>query len=140
MRILGLDVGSVRVGVALSDEDGIIASPLDVIEAEAGEVVAAIGALCNAHGVQQVVVGLPLSMSGGERGDSARRAKALGKALAERLDVDIVFRDERFSTAAADRSLIGGNVRRAHRKDVVDKVAAALILQGYLDEQRTAQK
>ncbi len=140
MRILGLDVGSVRVGVALSDEDGIIASPLDVIEAEAGEVVAAIGALCAAHGVRQVVVGLPLSMSGGERGDSARRAKALGTALAERLDVDVIFRDERFSTAAADRSLIGGNVRRAQRKDVVDKVAAALILQGYLDEQRTAQK
>ena len=136
MRTLGLDVGSRRIGVALSDELGITAQPLVVLDAKnRREAVARIRELCAEHEVDMIVIGLPLSMSGGDRGSSAARAREFAGRLAEEVTAEIVLWDERFTTAQAERVLIQGNVRRKNRRAVVDKIAAALILQGYLDAQ-----
>ena len=135
MRVLGLDVGTHRIGVALSDETGLIASPLTYlnvgknIEGVLGEV----ATLCSEHQVTTVVVGLPLSLGGGEGGSSVRRAKKMGELLETTMDLRVVYWDERFTTMEAERLLVAADVRRKSRRDVVDKVAAALILQGYLD-------
>jgi len=134
MRALGLDVGSHRIGVALSDDLKITAQPLVVLAAAGGrDVVGRIRALCAEHEVDTIVIGLPLSMSGGDRGSSGVRARALAARLGEAVSAEIVLWDERFTTAQAERVLIQGNVRRADRRAVVDKIAAALILQGWLD-------
>ena len=133
MRILALDVGTRRIGVAISDESALIAQPVDYIDVKSTNPVNEIARLCRKNGVNRVVVGLPLSMSGGDRGTSSRRAKALGKVLEEQVGLEVVYFDERFTTTQADRALIEGNVSRQKRKEVVDKVAAALILQAYLD-------
>jgi len=136
VRTLGLDVGSRRIGVALSDELGITAQPLVVLDAKnRREAVARIRELCAEHEVDMIVIGLPLSMSGGDRGSSAARAREFAGRLAEEVTAEIVLWDERFTTAQAERVLIQGNVRRKNRRAVVDKIAAALILQGYLDAQ-----
>jgi putative Holliday junction resolvase len=134
MRALGLDVGTRRIGVALSDELRITAQPLVVLEAKGRrDTVARISALCAEHEVDTIVIGLPLSMSGGDRGSGSARARELAGLLAGAVAAEIVLWDERFTTAQAERVLIQGNVRRAERRQVVDKIAAALILQGYLD-------
>ena len=122
MRALGLDVGSRRIGVALSDELKITAQPFAVLDAK-GDVVARIAALCEEHEVDTIVVGLPLSMGGGEKGASSVRAKELAARLKERVGAKIVLRDERFSTAEAERVLLLGDVRRDKRRAVVDKIA-----------------
>ena len=135
MRIMGLDVGSRRIGVALSDELGLTAQPLTAVEAGAGARAAAeaIAGLCAEHGVEKVVIGMPCSLTGGDRGAGGDRARELGRALGERLAVEVVYWDERFTTAEAERVLVSAGVRRDKRRRVVDKLAAALILQGYLD-------
>lgn len=134
MRALGLDVGSHRIGVALSDDLKITAQPFVVLAVQGGrDVVDRIRALCAEHEVDTIVIGLPLSMSGGDRGSSGVRARELAARLGEAVSAEIVLWDERFTTAQAERVLIEGNVRRADRRKVVDKIAAALILQGYLD-------
>jgi putative Holliday junction resolvase len=134
MRALGLDVGTRRIGVALSDELRITAQPFAVLEAKGlKDAAARVRALCAEHEVDTIVIGLPLSMSGGDRGASSARARDLAALLEGAVPGEIVLWDERFSTAAAERVLIEGNVRRADRRKVVDKIAAALILQGWLD-------
>ena len=133
MRILALDVGERRIGVAISDESHLIAQPLEYIDILKGNPVNAIARLCRENSVSTVVIGLPLSMSGGDRGSSSRRARALGKVLEEKVKLTVIYFDERFTTTQADRVLIEGNVSRRKRKHMVDKVAASLILQGYLD-------
>ncbi|MBN2343841.1 MAG: Holliday junction resolvase RuvX [Deltaproteobacteria bacterium] len=137
MRILALDVGTRRIGVAISDETQLIAQPLEFIDVKVANPVREIVRLCKEHQVKTVVIGLPLSMSGGDRGDSSRRAKSLGNVLAEKAHLEVVYFDERFTTTQADRMLIEGNVTRQKRKQVVDKIAASLILQGYLDGRKS---
>jgi putative Holliday junction resolvase len=122
--------------VALSDESRIIASPLLTLDVSPGvDPVPRLVALCQEHEVSTVVVGLPLSLSGGASGRSARLAQALGKRIEQATQFEIVFIDERFSSTQANRLLIDAGQRRAERRQVVDKVAAALILQVYLDGQ-----
>jgi putative Holliday junction resolvase len=134
VRALGLDVGSRRIGVALSDELGITAQPLVVLAVKGlRDAAARIAGLCAEHEVGTIVVGLPLSLSGGDRGSSSARARELAGLLAAAVPAEIVLWDERFTTAEAERVLVQGNVRRAARRAVVDKIAAALILQGWLD-------
>ena len=133
MRVLGIDVGAKRFGVALSDELGLTAQPLETIAAREVDPLERVAELVALHGVEVVVVGLPLSLGGGDRGASSRRARAFGERIAARCRVDVIYRDERFTTAEAERVLVGGGVRRRARRGVVDKLAAALILQGYLD-------
>ncbi len=135
MRFLGLDVGTDRIGVALSDETGLIASPHSSLQVKSGldRVLRDIEALVESEEVGGVVVGLPLSLGGSEQGESCARSKKVGAMLESRLGMTVVYWDERFSTAEAERMLISADVGRKSRRKVVDKVAAALILQSYLD-------
>ncbi len=137
MRVLGLDVGTHRIGVAMSDETGLIATPLTYLKVgkNLDDVLGEIRTLCSEHQVKTVVLGLPLSLGGGAGGLSVRRAKKLGELLESAAGLQVVYWDERFTTLEAERLLVEADMRRKSRRDVVDKVAAALILQGYLDSQ-----
>lgn len=134
-RILGLDPGERRIGVALSDPLGIIASPLTVLDHRHDDVLAALRTLVEQENVATVVVGLPIGLSG-EEGPAAQRARAFGRMIEEELDVDVVYFDERFTTVVAESAMLAGGVSRAERRSRRDKVAAAVMLQGYLDAQR----
>jgi len=135
MRVLGLDPGSKRVGVALSDELGMIAQPLEYIPAEPyEEFVTALLKLIAERGVESIIVGMPRNMDG-SYGPAAEKSKALVEKLRERTEVPIRTWDERLTTAQANRVLIAGNVSRKKRKEKVDKMAAAILLQSYLDAQ-----
>ena len=136
-RILGVDLGSRRIGLAVSDPSGIIASPLGTIErsGDSHRDRVAIVAAANESEASIVVVGLPREMSG-RMGPAAKAAKAEVEALrafAPALQFELV--DERMTTVIAKRSLIDAGVRRKARKQTVDKVAAAVILQSYLEAQ-----
>lgn len=132
MRILGIDVGSVRIGVALSDPLGLTAQPLAVLDRRREDPLARIVELVREHEVVRIVVGWPLTLDGSE-GLATRAVGAFVDELAARLEVPIERWDERLTTAAAERSLIEAGVRRVKRRGSIDKVAAALILQSYLD-------
>ena len=131
MRILALDVGSKRIGVAISDELGRFAHPLSVL-ARRGTArdVAAVAALCAERGVARVVVGIPSEPDGGE-GHRAARVRVLLEALrAAGLAVDEC--DEQYSTVEAEEVMLEAGLSRARRKQVVDRAAAAVILERYL--------
>lgn len=135
-RTLALDVGERRIGVAVSDPAGIIAQPLLVIERTGGPAdLSRIAAIVREQGVGRLVVGYPLTMAG-ERGTQAQRMDRFIARLRGVLSVGVVAADERLTTAAAERSLLEGDVRRGRRRQVRDAVAAALLLQGYLDRRR----
>jgi putative pre-16S rRNA nuclease len=135
MRVLGLDVGSKTIGIALSDETGMLATPLETLARKGTAAdTTAIAALANKHGAERVIVGMPYEMDG-TLGPRAKRVQVLIDALsAAGLTVDTW--DERFSTVAAERVLLEADLSRARRKEVVDKVAAAYILQGWLDSKQ----
>lgn len=138
MRILGLDVGDRRIGIALSDSLGITAQPLLVLERRgAGRDVDAVGRLIEQHGVTAVVVGLPLTMRG-ERGVQANKVIAFSEALRRRTPVPVQWLDERLTTAQGERALIEAGASRRARKRAIDQVAAQLILQQFLDTQRAS--
>lgn len=135
MRILGLDPGSKRVGVALSDELQMIAQPLEYIPAEPfDELAAKLRELVADREVETVVVGMPRNMDG-SYGPAAEKSKAFIAKLEEILTVPIRPWDERLTSAQANRVLIEGNVSRKKRKEKVDKMAAAILLQSFLDSQ-----
>jgi putative holliday junction resolvase len=135
-RIVALDVGDVRIGVATSDPLGIIASPFTVIKCETPEKdLEAIKAVVLEREAVRVVVGLPLNQEG-KPGPQAEKVLAFCEQLRAVLTVEVVTQDERFSTAAAQRMLIEANVSRKGRKQVVDKIAAQHVLQVYLDRQK----
>lgn len=139
-RILGLDVGEVRTGVALSDPMGMFASPHGTVEMGGKEdPVAAVKRILAETGATRIVAGLPLNQHG-ETGPQAERVLAFLEQLRAAVDFPIETVDERFSTAAAQRMLIGAGVRRKGRKQVVDQVAAANILQLYLDRRANARR
>jgi putative Holliday junction resolvase len=132
-RILGLDVGQARIGVAVSDPWGMTAQGLDVISLEdEEEALMRIKALVEERGVSKVVVGLPRNMDG-SLGSQAQWTMEFAEKLRERVPVPVEMWDERLTTVWAERILIGAGVRRRKRRDVVDQVAAAILLQSYLD-------
>ena len=131
-RLLAVDVGSVRVGIALSDPTATIAQPLTVIDCRREDVFARIHSLVAEHDVQHIVVGRPVTMAG-VAGLAVQAVDAFVAQLRLHIQVPITFWDERLSTKAAERAMIEGNVRRDRRRGSIDKVAAALILQGFLD-------
>jgi putative Holliday junction resolvase len=134
-RIIGLDIGDVRIGVAVSDPLGITAQGREVLRVSSPEKdVDAIKNIVNETGAVRIVAGLPLDQNG-EIGSQAEKVLNFVETLRNALDIDIVTQDERFSTAAAERALIGANMRRNKRKNVIDMVAAQHILQTYLDRQ-----
>ncbi|MNZ64971.1 putative Holliday junction resolvase [compost metagenome] len=133
MRIMGLDYGDRRIGVALSDAFGWTAQGLEVIERRReGEEFDRIAYLADQNAVEEVVVGLPKNMNGtiGPRGEICM---AFADALKDKLQVPVILWDERLTTVSAHRTLIEADVSRKKRKGVVDKMAASLILQNYLD-------
>ncbi len=138
MRILGLDAGTKRLGVAISDEMGWTAQPLDVIQAGSPEeMTVALKERVAEYELDRVVIGLPKHMNGSE-GASAEMARKLGDLVHEALGVEVEFWDERLTSVAAERVLLEANVKRKKRKNVIDKIAATMILQGWLDAQSMA--
>lgn len=133
-RLLGLDIGERRIGVAVSDELGTIASPVATIDTRS-DVVAELRKLMQRFDTAQFVVGLPIGLSGRE-GPQAIEVRSIADELAEVLPADIIYSDERLSSAIANQTLIAQGTRRENRKKHVDAMAAAVILQGYLDAQR----
>lgn len=132
-RILALDHGSKRIGVALSDELGWTAQPLETFERRTlDRDIAHIRDLVRTHEVGRVLLGLPLRLSGAE-GPAVRAVRQFVDRLAEALPVPIVTWDERMTTKAAEELLIAADVSRKKRKGAVDRVAAAILLQSYLE-------
>lgn len=134
MRIMGLDLGDKTIGVAVSDPLGWTAQGVEVIrrDGNASREMNRLKQLASEYMVEKVVLGLPKNMNGtlGERGE---KAQAFAKEINTALSLPVELWDERLSTVAAERVLLEADTSRAKRKKVIDKVAAAIILQGYLD-------
>ena len=134
-RVIALDVGDVRIGVAVSDPTGTIAQPLEVYKRVGyGPDSKYVKALCDRYETDQVLLGLPLNMDG-TLGGQAQKAQDFGRVLEERMGLTVFYQDERRTTVTAESVLISGNVRREDRKLYVDKLAAAVILEQWLATQ-----
>lgn len=133
-RVLALDIGEKRTGVALSDESRILASPLCVVEMRPGspEWKARLRSIVEENEPVQIVIGMPLNQDG-EEGPQAQRMKKHIAALREVVTTPVIEWDERYTTVQAETLLIDADVSRKKRKKVIDKIAASFILQGYLD-------
>jgi putative holliday junction resolvase len=136
-RVLGIDVGSVRIGLAISDETCTIASPIATVPNESRTLWPRIEREMEDRQVDRVVIGLPRRLDGTE-GEAAQGARTFAAELALRTTIDIELWDERFTTTIAERSLIASGVRRKRRREVIDSVAAAVLLQSWLDARRIA--
>lgn len=134
MRIMGLDLGDKRIGVALSDPLGWTAQGLEVFESKgAGEAaIRKIKELVRKHEVDKVIVGHPRNMDG-SHGPRAEKARTFAGRLAKALNLTVELWDERLTTVAAEKLLIEADMSRSRRRQVIDKMAAVLILQNYLD-------
>ena len=136
-RIMSLDVGDVRIGIAVSDLMGVIANPLETytrkgnLEIDAKYIVD----LAKSKEVSLFISGLPLGLNGQEN-EQTTKTRLFIDELTRQCDIPVKYMDERFTTLSAERVLIQGNVRRENRKKVIDKVAATIILQNYLDQKR----
>ena len=136
MKILSVDYGDVRTGIAISDVRGMLASPLCVIEQSyQPKLVDRIVQIVEENKIGKIVIGLPRNMDGsyGYRCDECR---SLGDAIAQKIDVDIFYEDERLTTVMAHNVLSDNNVRGKKRKQTVDAVSAVMILQSFLDKNR----
>ena len=132
IRIMGIDVGTVRIGISMSDPLGITAQPLEVVQAKNTSPYPRILELIEEYEVTGIVVGNPLQLNG-EEGLASQNIDRFVETLREKTTVSITLWDERLTTAQAERMMIGGGARRAKRRQSIDMVAAALILQSYLD-------
>ena len=136
MKIMSVYLGKVRTGIAVSDINEYLASPLCVIKERDREILAKkVSDIANENNVLQIVVGLPLNMDG-SKGESAKAADEFSKILSKYTDADIILQDERGTTISAHSYLNVTNTRGEKRKSVVDAVAATIILQDYLDFRR----
>jgi len=131
-RVLGLDLGDARIGVAISDDRRRIAVPLGTVRTGAPADVKAIADLVHGHGVTLVVIGHPLHLSG-EAGERAHHAERFAEALDAFLDVPVLLQDERLSSVEADRALRQAGASGRERRRTVDRSAATVILQAWLD-------
>lgn len=132
-RLVGLDVGTKRFGVAVSDPMKIFASPHEVIHAQGDKhALREVVRICSEQEAETLVVGLPLNMDGSS-GPAAERVEGLVEKLKARLDIPIVLWDERLTTKTAEAALIEADTRRERRKELVDKIAAQVLLQHYMD-------
>ena len=134
-RILGLDLGQSRIGVAISDADRRVAVPLGTSRPGAPDDVKAIASMVQDHGVTAIVVGQPLSLSG-RKGEAADHAEKFAQALRDFLKLPVHLQDERLTTVDAERQLARAGVRGRDRRRVVDQAAATVILQAFLDRTR----
>lgn len=136
MRIMGLDYGAKTVGVAISDELLMTAQPVETItrtrEDKLRQTLARIEALMEEYQVDKVVIGLPKKMNN-EEGERCIKTREFAGKVERRTGLEVVFWDERLTTAAANAVLEEANVAKEHRKEYIDKIAASFILKGYLD-------
>ncbi|MFA5336518.1 MAG: Holliday junction resolvase RuvX [Candidatus Omnitrophota bacterium] len=133
MRVLGLDFGEKRIGVAVSDPLGIIAQGVTVIERKTiEEDLKAINAIISEYGAESIVVGMPINMDG-TKGKSADKVAEFVELLKASAGIPVATYDERLSTKESEKFLISSDVSRRKRKNVIDKVAAQLILESYLE-------
>lgn len=135
MRKIALDVGDVRIGIAVSDPMGIIAGGHEtfVRTKNIDKDMKYIVSLIKERECDTIIIGLPLNMDSSE-GERVKIVKQFGDKLSKYTDVNIIYQDERWSTVSAEKALIEGGMRRDKRKTVIDKVAATIILQSYLDK------
>lgn len=139
MRIMGLDVGVKRIGIALSDPMGWTAQGLSVLErTNLQRDLDTLKALCQQHEVEKLVIGLPRNMNG-TLGVKAEEIQQFGQELAERTGLPAEYWDERLTTRSAERVLLEADMSRRKRKQVIDKVAAVYILQAYLNAHSSRQ-
>ena len=132
-RLMGLDVGTKTVGLALSDTGLLIASPLETLRrGKFRDDAVRLRALVERHGVVGLVIGLPIAMDGSE-GPRCQSVRQFARNLIDIFTIDVAFWDERLSTAAVEREMIAADMTRKRRGEIVDRVAAAYILQGCLD-------
>ena len=133
MRILSLDIGDARIGVAISDPLGYTAQGIKTINRVSyRKDIEDIKNICDQYTVEKIVVGLPKNMNG-TIGPSGEIIMSFGKLIEEELKVEIKFWDERLTTVAAHKAMLEADLSRSKRKKIVDKVASTYILQGYLD-------
>ncbi|MGE4490232.1 MAG: Holliday junction resolvase RuvX [Kiritimatiellales bacterium] len=132
-RVLGIDHGDVRIGIAMSDETAFLASPLTTVQ-NSKSAADEIAALAAEHGVEKIVIGLPRNMDG-SYGPATEKVRAFAEVLKSKTDVPIFEWDERLSTVSAHNALREAGLDGRKRKGVVDKVAAQIILQNFLDAQ-----
>jgi putative Holliday junction resolvase len=139
MRVLGIDYGRRRIGLALSDEAGILASPFPTFVRGQSEKqdIAALTSLIDKHGLTAVVVGLPLNMDG-SRGEMAREAEEFADRIRQETGLPVELFDERLTSSEAERVLLEANVPRRRRKELRDSLSAVLILQGHLDRRNSS--
>lgn len=137
MRVLALDIGSRRIGVAMSDPDGTVASPFEVLEAGKG-FPRRVGEIACEHGVGLIVVGLPLTL-GGVEGPQAAAVRRSAAELASHVNVPVTYYDERLTSVEAARAMAPG-VSSRKRRGRVDMVAAAILLQSFLDGRSTGNR
>ncbi|MBI4963000.1 MAG: Holliday junction resolvase RuvX [Desulfomonile tiedjei] len=136
MRILGLDIGSKRIGIAVSDELGFTAQGIETLVSKGPEAdVAHIVKLARQYQALEIVVGVPFNMDGTE-GPQAKKVRSLIERIGREVEIPVREWDERLSTVAAERTLLEADMSRAKRRKVIDKLAAVIILQTYLDSQR----
>ena len=136
LRLLGLDLGEKTIGLALSDTSLSIATPMQTLKrGKFGADAAQLDIIISAQGVGGLVVGLPLNMDGTD-GPSAQSARAFGRNWVNHSPLPVIFQDERLSTSAVTRTLLDADASRRRRASVVDKMAAAYLLQGALDRLR----
>ena len=136
-RILCLDVGEKRIGIAISDPDGRVAFPLDVLNRTSSEKdLGTISDLIDENQVSKLVIGHPISLSGG-KSHQTLFVEEFTEELKKVIDVETILWDERLSTSEADKSLRSMGTKSRKRKDKIDAIAASLILQNYLDNCRT---
>lgn len=139
MRVLGLDMGTKRIGVAVSDELGIIAQAVTTIQRESNrEDLRAVCNLAREYNVDEIVVGYPRHLNGTPNEEAPAYA-TFGENVGGKIGVPVIFWDERLTTVAAERALLEGDLRRRKRRKVIDQVAACLILESYLTWRRNRE-
>jgi putative Holliday junction resolvase len=135
-KLLGLDIGERNIGIAISDGLGITAQPLTTIRRKnANSDIEAIKKIIEEHQAKEIVVGLPKNMDG-SIGTQAQKAILFADKLRQCLDIRIILRDERLTTVIAEKTMLEGDLSRRKRKKRIDKIAAQLILQNYLDSKK----
>lgn len=136
MRIMGLDYGAKTVGIAISDELLLTAQPVETVtrtrETKLRQTLSRIEELMEEYQVEKVVLGFPKKLNN-EEGERCRKTREFAQMLEKRSGLKVIFQDERFTTVEADAVLSEGGVAKRHRKEYIDKMAASLILQSYLD-------
>lgn len=139
-RVLGVDYGLRRIGLAVSDPEGVVAVPWRTVEVGSDDkACACVREACREREIQEVVLGLPLTSSGVE-GAMAQRVRAFARRLNDELNLPVTVWDERLTTAEVERALISADVTRAGRKRLRDKLAACVLLQSFLDARRVGSR